>query len=114
MPRHESAVPIRSLAGGEKTTDTTARTRSLSARRGLHPYLARLWRRGRECSGDLFESYDLASLTGAIGGVVGALILQAMIPTLSGLDLFPLVSQVIAATASDAVLTVIAGAVKAR
>jgi hypothetical protein len=48
---------------------------------------------------------------GAIGGVVGALILQALIPALRGIDYGPIVGQLIVAAASGAILTIIAGAV---
>ena len=48
---------------------------------------------------------------GAIGGVVGALILQTLIPALRGIDYGPLVVQLIVAAASGAALTVIVGAV---
>jgi uncharacterized membrane protein YeaQ/YmgE (transglycosylase-associated protein family) len=47
---------------------------------------------------------------GAIGGVVGALILQTLIPALRGIDYGPLVVQLIVAAASGAALTVIVGA----
>jgi hypothetical protein len=48
---------------------------------------------------------------GAIGGVVGALILQTLIPALRGIDYGPIIGQVIIAGAGGAILTVIAGAV---
>ena len=51
---------------------------------------------------------------GAIGDVVGALILQTLIPALRGFDIGPVVGQVIGAAASGAVLTVLTAAVKAR
>ena len=49
---------------------------------------------------------------GAIGGVVGSLILQALIPALRGLDYGPIIGQVLVAATSGAILTVIAGAVQ--
>ncbi len=61
------------------------------------------------------EDYDLGpgnTIAGAIGGVVGTLILQALIPALRGLDYGPIIGQVIVAATSGAVLTVIAGAVQ--
>jgi uncharacterized membrane protein YeaQ/YmgE (transglycosylase-associated protein family) len=48
---------------------------------------------------------------GALGGVVGALILQTLIPALGRVDYGPIVAQLMVAFASGAVLTVIAGAV---
>src|SRR5262249_32758754 len=59
--------------------------------------------------------YDLGLgniIAGAIGGVVGGQILQHLIPALAGLDVSSLVSQLIAAGAGGAILTVMAGAVK--
>jgi uncharacterized membrane protein YeaQ/YmgE (transglycosylase-associated protein family) len=66
--------------------------------------------------GDLLKGdYDLGAVGnagyGAIGGVVGALILQALIPALRGIDYGPIVGQLIVAAASGAILTIIAGAV---
>ena len=73
---------------------------------------------GGNAAGDLLnEDYDLGvgnTVAGAIGGVVGALILQALIPTLRGIDFGPIIGQLIVAAASGAVLTVIAGAVQTR
>jgi hypothetical protein len=70
---------------------------------------------GGNAAGDLLKGhYDLGlgnTGCGAIGGVVGALILQTLIPALSGIDYGPLVGQLIVAAASGAVLTIIAGAV---
>ena len=70
---------------------------------------------GGNAAGDLLkEDHDLGpgnSVAGAIGGVVGALILEALIPALRGLDFGPIVGQAIGAAASGAALTVIAGAV---
>jgi uncharacterized membrane protein YeaQ/YmgE (transglycosylase-associated protein family) len=71
---------------------------------------------GGNAAGELLKgNYDLGpgnTVAGAIGGVVGAQILQALIPALRGLDVGPIVGQTIGAAASGAVLTVIAAAVK--
>ncbi len=71
---------------------------------------------GGNAAGELVkEDYDLGpgnSVAGAIGGVIGALVLQAPIPALRGFQVGPVVGQVIVAAASGAVLTVIAGAVQ--
>ena len=71
---------------------------------------------GGNAAGELLkEPYDLGpgnTVAGAIGGVIGALILQALIPALSGFDVGPILGQVIVAAASGAVLTVVAGKVK--
>src|SRR5262249_45168066 len=70
---------------------------------------------GGNAAGDLLKGhYDLGLRNtgyGAIGGVVGALILQTLIPALRGIDYGPITGQLIVAAASGAVLTVIAGAV---
>jgi uncharacterized membrane protein YeaQ/YmgE (transglycosylase-associated protein family) len=70
---------------------------------------------GGNAAGDLLKGhYDLGLRNtgyGAIGGVVGALILQTLIPTLRGIDYGPLIGQLIVAAVSGAALTVIAGAV---
>jgi uncharacterized membrane protein YeaQ/YmgE (transglycosylase-associated protein family) len=70
---------------------------------------------GGNAAGDLLKGdYDLGLANtgyGAIGGVVGALMLQTLIPALRGIDYGPIVGQLIVAAASGAVLTVIAGAV---
>jgi uncharacterized membrane protein YeaQ/YmgE (transglycosylase-associated protein family) len=70
---------------------------------------------GGNAAGDLLKGdYDLGLANtgyGAIGGVVGVLMLQTLIPALRGIDYGPLVVQLIVAAASGAVLTVIAGAV---
>ena len=70
---------------------------------------------GGNAAGDLLKGhYDLGLRNtgyGAIGGVVGALILQTLIPALRGIDYVPLIGQVIVAVVSGAALTVIAGAV---
>jgi uncharacterized membrane protein YeaQ/YmgE (transglycosylase-associated protein family) len=69
---------------------------------------------GGNAAGDLLKGhYDLGLRNtgyGAIGGVVGALILQTLIPTLRGIDYGPLIGQLIVAAVSGAALTVIAGA----
>ncbi len=71
---------------------------------------------GGNAAGELLNGdYDLGpgnTVAGAIGGVVGALILQFLIPALSGFDYGPIVGQVIVAAASGAVLMVIVAAVK--
>ncbi len=73
---------------------------------------------GGNAAGELLKGpYDLGpgnSIAGAIGGVIGALILQILIPALRGLDVVPLIGQILGAAASGAVLTVIAGAVMTR
>jgi uncharacterized membrane protein YeaQ/YmgE (transglycosylase-associated protein family) len=51
------------------------------------------------------------AVAGAVGGVVGAKILQLLIPALNGFDVIPIVGQVIGAAASGVALTVLAGAV---
>jgi hypothetical protein len=65
--------------------------------------------------GDLLKRhYDLGLGNmgyGAIGGVVGAQILQTLIPALRGIGYGPIVGQLIVAFASGAILTVIAGEV---
>jgi uncharacterized membrane protein YeaQ/YmgE (transglycosylase-associated protein family) len=71
---------------------------------------------GGNAAGDLLKGdYDLGAgntIAGAIGGVVGALTLQALIPALRGLHVGPIIGQLIGAAASGAALTVIAGAVQ--
>ena len=73
---------------------------------------------GGNAAGELLKGpYDLGpgnTISGAIGGVVGAMILQTLIPTLRGFDVAPILGQVIVAAASGAVLTVVAGAVMTR
>src|SRR5262249_14622102 len=70
---------------------------------------------GGNAVGDLLKGhYDLGlgnTGYGAIGGVVGALILQTLIPALRGSDYCPIIGQLLVAAVSGAVLTVIAGAV---
>jgi hypothetical protein len=48
---------------------------------------------------------------GALGGVIGALSVQTLIPALRGIDYGPIVGQLIVAAVSGAALMVIAGAV---
>jgi len=70
---------------------------------------------GGNAAGDLLKGhYDLGLRNtgyGAIGGVVGALILQTLIPALRGIDYGPIVGQLVVAVVSGAGLTIIAGAV---
>ena len=70
---------------------------------------------GGSAAGELLKgNYDLGLGNmgyGAIGGVVGTLILQTLIPDLRGIDYGPIVGQLILAAASGAVLTVIVGTV---
>jgi hypothetical protein len=70
---------------------------------------------GGNAVGDLLKGdYDLGLRNtgyGAIGGVVGALVLQTLIPALRGIDYGPIIGQLIVAAVSGAVLTVTAGAV---
>jgi uncharacterized membrane protein YeaQ/YmgE (transglycosylase-associated protein family) len=70
---------------------------------------------GGNAAGDLLKGhYDLGlgnTGYGAIGGVVGALILQTLIPALRGIDYGPIIGQAIVAAVSGAGLTVSAGAV---
>ena len=70
---------------------------------------------GGNAAGDLLKgNYDLGlgnTGYGAIGGIVGTLILQTVIPVLRGFDYGPILGQVIVAVASGAVLTIAAGAV---
>jgi hypothetical protein len=70
---------------------------------------------GGNAAGDLLKRhYDLGlgnTGYGAIGGVVGAFMLQTLIPALRGFNYGPIIGQMIVAFASGAVLTVIAGAV---
>jgi uncharacterized membrane protein YeaQ/YmgE (transglycosylase-associated protein family) len=73
---------------------------------------------GGNAAGELLKGdYDLGpgnSVAGAIGGVIGAEILQTLIPTFSGFDFSPILGQVIAAVAGGAILTVVAAAVRTR
>jgi uncharacterized membrane protein YeaQ/YmgE (transglycosylase-associated protein family) len=71
---------------------------------------------GGNAAGELLKGgYDLGpgnTIAGAIGGVVGAQILQILIPALRGFDVGPILGQIIGAAASGAILTVVTGAVK--
>jgi uncharacterized membrane protein YeaQ/YmgE (transglycosylase-associated protein family) len=73
---------------------------------------------GGNATGELLKGdYDLGAgntVAGAIGGIVGALILQTLIPALRGIDYGPIIGQVIVAAASGAILTVISGVVQTR
>jgi uncharacterized membrane protein YeaQ/YmgE (transglycosylase-associated protein family) len=73
---------------------------------------------GGNAAGELLkEPYDLGpgnTVAGAIGGIVGALVLQILIPTWSGFDIEPILGQVVVAAAGGAILTIVAGAVKTR
>jgi hypothetical protein len=73
---------------------------------------------GGNAAGDLLRgNYDLGpgnTIAGAIGGVIGAEIAQAVIPGLRGLDVGPMLGQVIAAAASGAALTVLAALMRSR
>ena len=66
----------------------------------------------------LRRNFDLDPLqnvvAGAVGGVVGAKILELLIPDLGGLNIVPVVGQVIVGAASGAALTVGADAVIRR
>jgi uncharacterized membrane protein YeaQ/YmgE (transglycosylase-associated protein family) len=62
----------------------------------------------------LMGEYDLGPLslvTGAIGGVVSAQILQILIPALGGFEIGPMFGQIIAAVVGATVLTVVTGGV---
>ncbi len=65
---------------------------------------------GGHAVGELLRGhYDLGpgnTFAGAIGGVIGALILQTLIPNLRGLDYGPIAGQIIGAAVSGALLTV--------
>lgn len=66
-------------------------------------------------AGDLLKDYDLGPgnlIAGATGGGIAGQILQHLIPALAGLDASSIVSQLIAAGAGGAILTVIAGVAK--
>ena len=73
---------------------------------------------GGNAAGELLKGdYDLGpgnTVTGAIGGIVGVLILQTLISTFRGFDYGPLLAQALAAAVCGAGLTVIAAAVKTR
>ena len=73
---------------------------------------------GGNAAGDLLKgNYDLGpgnTIAGGIGGVIGAEILQFFIPGLRGLDVGPVVGQVIGAAASGAALTIVAALMRSR
>jgi uncharacterized membrane protein YeaQ/YmgE (transglycosylase-associated protein family) len=73
---------------------------------------------GGNAAGELLKGdYDLGpgnTVAGAIGGVVGAFILQALIPAIRGIDYAPILFQLIVAAVGGAALTVVAGAVQIR
>jgi len=73
---------------------------------------------GGNAAGDLLKGdYDLGpgnTIAGAIGGVIGAAILQTLIPGLRGLDVGPMIGQLIGAAATGAALTVIAALARSR
>jgi hypothetical protein len=70
---------------------------------------------GGSAVGDLLKGFDLGLLrnvvAGGVGGVVGAKILELLIPALRGLDVVPVVGQAIVAAASGAAFTVVVSAV---
>jgi hypothetical protein len=76
---------------------------------------------GGNAAGAALKDYNLGNIgntiAGAIGGVGGGQILQALLPAIAGaagggLDLESVVGQVIGGGAGGAILTVIAGVVK--
>jgi hypothetical protein len=71
---------------------------------------------GGNAAGELLKgNYDLGpgnSVTGGVGGIIGAEIIQMVNPALSGFDFGPILGQVIAAGISGAVLTVVVAAVR--
>jgi uncharacterized membrane protein YeaQ/YmgE (transglycosylase-associated protein family) len=73
---------------------------------------------GGNAAGDLLKGdYDLGpgnTVAGAIGGVVGAGILQTLIPALRGFDVGPILGQAVTAAVIGAVTTVVIGAFKSR
>jgi len=73
---------------------------------------------GGNAAGDLLKGdYDLGpgnTIAGGIGGVIGAAILQILIPGLRDFDIGPVLGQVIAAAASGAALTVVAAVMRSR
>jgi len=77
---------------------------------------------GGNAAGAALKDYNLGNLgntiAGAIGGVGGGQILQALIPAIAsaaggGLDLGAIVGQIVGGGAGGAILTIIAGLVKA-
>ena len=73
---------------------------------------------GGNAAGELLKGdFDLGpgnTVAGAIGGIVGALFLQALIPAIRGIDYGPIIGQLIVAAVSGAGLTVIASVVQIR
>jgi len=73
---------------------------------------------GGSAAGELLKGdYNLGPgniVAGGIGGIVGAQILELVIPAWRGLDVGPILAQVTAAAIGGAVLTVVTGAVRAR
>ena len=73
---------------------------------------------GGNAIGELLKGhYDLGpgnTVTGAIGGVIGAQILQMLMPAWGGFDFVPILGQVVVAAASGGALTVITATVKFR
>jgi hypothetical protein len=71
---------------------------------------------GGNAAGELLKGrYDLGpgnTVAGAVGGIVGAQILQTVLPALRGFDIAPLLGQAMGAAASGAALTVIVGLVR--
>jgi len=78
---------------------------------------------GGNAAGAALKDYNLGNLgntiAGAIGGIGGGQVLQTLIPaiasaaTASGLDLGAIVGQIVGGGAGGAILTIIAGLVKA-
>ncbi len=73
---------------------------------------------GGNAAGELLKGdYDLGpgnTVVGAIGGIVGAEILQILIPRLRGFDVGPILGQVVTAAVLGATATVLTGAFKSR
>ncbi len=73
---------------------------------------------GGNAAGELLKGdYDLGpgnTVAGAIGGVVGAEILQIIMPAMRGFDVGPLLGQVATAAAVGAMATVATGAFQSR
>jgi uncharacterized membrane protein YeaQ/YmgE (transglycosylase-associated protein family) len=73
---------------------------------------------GGNAAGELLKGdFDLGpgnTVAGAIGGLVGAFILQTLIPAIRGIDYGPIIGQLIVAAVGGAALTVIAAATQIR
>jgi uncharacterized membrane protein YeaQ/YmgE (transglycosylase-associated protein family) len=73
---------------------------------------------GGNAIGELLKGhYDLGlgnTVAGAIGGVIGAQILQMLIPSLGRFDFVPILGQAMVAAACGAALTIVAAIVKFR